>query len=293
MEKFKIVTDSCIDLPLKLVEELDIEVVPLLLTVNGQNYRNFPDERDIKSHDFYDLLRKGAVPTTASVNPSEQEMAMDKWLEKGYDILCISFSSALSGTYQSAVIAGKILRERYPQRKIVILDSLCASMGQGLLVTYAAHLQKEGKTLSEVAEWVENHRQTVCHLFTVGDLFFLKRGGRLSAGKAILGTIMQMKPLLHVSTEGKLVPTGTARGRRQAISRMVDRMMDTIVDPDGQIIYISHGDCLEEAEEMRDKIEEKMKVKTLLINPVGPVIGSHSGVGTLALFYLGNDRTAE
>ena len=293
MGKFKIVTDSCIDLPLRTIEELDIEVVPLLLTIEGRDYRNYPDEREIRSHDFYDHLRRGAVPTTASLNPAEQEAAMEKWLGQGIDILCISFSSALSGTYQSAVIAEKALRERFPERKIVILDSLCASMGQGMLVTYAARLQKAGKTLEEVSQWVIDNRLNVCHLFTVGDLMFLKRGGRLSYGKALLGTLLQMKPLLHVSTEGKLVPTGTVRGRRQAISRMVDRMMDTIVDPENQIIYISHGDCLEEAEEMRDKIEDRMKTGPILLNPVGPVIGSHSGVGTIALFYLGKDRTAE
>lgn len=293
MEKFKIVTDSCIDLPLRTIDELDIEVVPLLLTVNGRDYRNYPDEREIRSHDFYDFLRQGAIPTTSSLNPSEQESPMEKWLAKGIDVLCISFSSALSGTYQSAVIAQKALRERFPERKIVVIDSLCASMGQGMLVTYAARLQKAGKTIEEVSEWVNDHRQKVCHLFTVGDLMFLKRGGRLSSGKALLGTLFQMKPLLHVNTEGKLVPTGTVRGRRQAISRMVDRMVETIVDPDDQIIYISHGDCLEEAEEMRDKIEERVKTGSILINPVGPVIGSHSGVGTLALFYLGKDRTEE
>lgn len=232
------------------------------------------------------------MPTTSQLSPNDFILTMEPYLKQGLDILSISFSSALSGTYQSSVVARNELLKEYPERKIITIDSLCASMGEGLLVTYAAKMAKAGKSIDEVASWLENNKQSVCHLFTVGDLNHLKRGGRLSAGKAFIGTLIQLKPLLHVSVEGKLVPISKARGRKIALNKMVERVVQTIVNPGNQMIYISHGDCLEEALYCQEQLLKQIDVESVLINTIGPVIGAHSGLGTLAIFYLGNERTA-
>jgi len=290
MNKFKIVTDSCIDLPVEMIKSLDLTVSPLSVLIDGKVYRNFPDEREITAKNFYQLLREEKVPTTSQLSPAEHMESMAPLLAEGYDILSISFSSALSGTYQSSVVAINELKEQYPNRKIIAIDSMCASMGQGLLLTYAARLRKEGKSLEEVAKWVEDNKRRISHLFTVGDLNHLKRGGRLSAGKAFIGTLIQLKPLLHVDNFGKLVPTGSARGRHHSLTKLVDRLVETIENPEDQLIYISHGDCIDDANDVKDLIMKKVNVKGVIIHYVGPVIGSHSGLGTLAIFYLGKDR---
>ena len=292
MNKYVIITDSCIDLPNDLVKELKIDVIPLVVTIENKEYKNYPDERDITAIDFYQLLRNHAVPTTSQLSPSDFILKFEPYLEQGIDILSITFSSALSGTYQSSVVAKNELLKDFPERRIITIDSLCASMGEGLLVTYAARMAKAGKSIDEVAKWVEDNKQSICHLFTVGDLNHLKRGGRLSAGKAFIGTLIQLKPLLHVSSEGKLVPVSKARGRKIALNKMVERVVQTISIPADQLIYISHGDCLEEALYVKEQILKLIDVKNVLINYIGPVIGAHSGLGTLAIFYMGNERTA-
>ncbi len=291
MDKYKILTDSCIDLPNELVKQLELVVTPLCVIVDDHVYRNYPDEREITTKAFYQMLREQKVPTTSQLTPNDLIETMTPLLAAGFDILSISFSAALSGTYQSSLIAKKNLQEQYPDRKIITIDSLCASMGQGLLLTYAAKMREKGKTMDEVAAWVESHKRKISHLFTVGDLNHLKRGGRLSAGKAFIGTLIGIKPLLHVDSVGRLVPTGSARGRHQSLCRLVDRTIATIEKPEEQVIYISHGDCLEDALFVKKQITEKLTVKDVVINHVGPVIGSHSGLNTLAIFYLGSDRT--
>lgn len=293
MNKYVIVTDSCIDLPKSLVVSLGITVIPLTVIIEKKEYKNYPDEREITATDFYNLLRSEAVATTSQLSPSDFINVMEPLLKEGIDILSISFSSALSGTYQSAVVARNELLKDYPDRKILTLDSLCASMGQGLLVTYAAKMAKMGKDIDEVAKWVEDNKQSIAHLFTVSDLNHLKRGGRLSAGKAFIGTLIQLKPLLHVSDEGKLVPISKARGRKIALNRMIERVIQTIENPADQLIYISHGDCYEEALYVKEQILKLIDVKEVLINYIGPVIGAHSGLGTLAIFYRGNERNAK
>lgn len=293
MNKYVIVTDSCIDLPKSLVVSLGITVIPLTVIIEKKEYKNYPDEREITATDFYNLLRSEAVATTSQLSPSDFINVMEPLLKEGIDIISISFSSALSGTYQSAVVARNELLKDYPDRKILTLDSLCASMGQGLLVTYAAKMAKMGKDIDEVAKWVEDNKQSIAHLFTVSDLNHLKRGGRLSAGKAFIGTLIQLKPLLHVSDEGKLVPISKARGRKIALNRMVERVIQTIENPADQLIYISHGDCYEEALYVKEQILKLIDVKEVLINYIGPVIGAHSGLGTLAIFYRGNERNAK
>ena len=293
MKNYVIMTDSCIDLPNDLVAKLGLEVIPLTVIIEKKEYKNYPDEREITAIDFYNLLRSEVVATTSQLSPSDFIEAMTPFLEQGKDILSISFSSALSGTYQSAVVAKNELLKDYPNQKIITIDSLCASMGQGLLVTYASNLAKSGKSMDEVAAWVEANKQSFCHLFTVSDLNHLKRGGRLSAGKAFIGTLIQLKPLLHVSEKGKLEPIAKARGRKIALNRMVERVVQTIENPADQLIYISHGDCLDEALYVKEQLLKQIDVKEVLINFIGPVIGAHSGLGTLAIFYRGNERTTK
>ncbi len=290
MQKFKIVTDSCVDLPAEMAKSLDLIVLPLSVTIEDKSYRNYLDEREIKFKDFYQLLRERRIAKTSQVNPEQYIEVIEPLLEEGYDILLVTFSSALSGTYQSSLVAKSELQEKYPHRKILIIDSLCASMGQGLLLKYLAEQKEQNASLEELVLWAEKNKQRLCHLFTVGDLNHLRRGGRLSYAKAFLGTLLKIKPLLHVDMGGRLVQTGAVRGRRQALNKMIERMIQTIENPEKQEIFISHGDCLDDVIYVVDRINESIKVKNVVFNYVGPVIGSHSGVDTLAIFYLGNDR---
>lgn len=292
MEKYVIVTDSCVDIPDQLAKELDLNILPLKVTIKGKEYTNFLDEREISSTKFYDLLREKETASTAQANPADFVRTFTPFLEEGFDVLSISFSHALSGTYNSSLIAQKELKEEFPDRKIICMDSLSASMGQGLLLTYAALLRKEGKTIDEVAKFVEDNRLKLCHLFTVSDLGHLRRGGRLSASSLIVGNLLSIKPLLHVSKEGQLKVYGKARGRFKSLNLMVKRMLKTYDKNNNKLIYISHGDCIDDAVYVKQQIVEKLHVSEdmITINPIGPVIGAHSGVNTLAIFYLGNER---
>jgi DegV family protein with EDD domain len=293
MNDYILFTDSCVDLPDELAKNLDLNVLPLAVEIEGKTYLHYLDERELNVQKFYQLLRERKQALTAQINA---QRFLDEWtplLTAGKDILYISFSAALSGTYNSAILARNELLETYPDRKLVVIDSKCASMGEGLLVTYAARLKKEGASIEEVEKWVEDNKTNICHLFTVGDLNHLKRGGRLSYSKALLGTILRVKPLLHVSLDGKLVQTGMTRGRKGALDAMIDRMFCTITNPKGQTVYISHGDCLEDAEYVKKEIMNRMPIDDVVINYIGPVIGSHSGNGTLAIFYMGQDRYKE
>ena len=290
MKEYIIMSDSCVDLTQEMANDLELDIVPLTLNYEGREIKNYLDEREITNKDFYQAIREHRKMFTSQPNVGEYIEHMERYLKEGKDILNIAFSSSLSGTYNSSLVAKEELEKKYPHQKIIVIDSLCASMGQGLLLTYAANLKREGKTIEEVAEWVESNKLSLCHLFTVGDLNHLPRGGRLSSAKAFLGTLLKVKPLLHVSLEGKLVQTGKTRGRKQSLDALIERMKNTIVNPKDQIVYISHGDCQEEAEYVKGKIIEQLGVKDVVINYVGPVIGCHSGIGTLAIFYLGNDR---
>jgi len=290
MNKFQLLTDSCVDLPSGFVEELDVKVIPLSFSIQDKEYLNYLDERELSNQQFYQLLRERVISKTTQINEYRFIEFFEPFLQEGYDILYIGFSSALSGTYNSSVQAANELQTKYPNQKIITIDSLAASMGQGLLVTYAARLKKEGKSLEEIVKWVEDNKRKICHLFTVGDLNYLRRGGRLSYSKALLGTILRVKPLLHVSNEGKLVQTGMKRGRMSALDAMISRLVETIENPEGQTIFISHGDCLDDAEYVKEQIKAKLPVGEIMIHYIGPVIGSHSGLDTLAIFYYGNDR---
>ena len=290
MRDFVIMTDSCCDLTDQMARELELEVVPLSLHMGEHLYQNWLDGRDIGFEDFYARIRAGEMATTSAVSVGEFEAVMRPILAQGKDILYIGFSSALSTTYQSAVIAADDLRAEFPDARIFVVDSLCASLGQGLLVYLAAKLREQGRSIEEVRDWAEENKLHMCHQFTVDDLHFLKRGGRISATTAVVGSMLQIKPVLHVDNEGHLINIAKARGRQASLKALVDKMEKTVTDPTGQVVFISHGDCREDAQTVEKMVKERLGVKEVYINYVGPVIGAHSGPGTLALFYVGSER---
>ena len=290
MRDYVILTDSCCDLTAEMAAELGVEVLPLSLQMEGKTYRNYLDGRDIGFQEFYAHIRNGALATTSAVNVGEFEAKMREILKTGKDILSISFSSALSTTYQSSVIAAEELKSEFPDARILTVDSLCASLGQGLFIWLCAQEQKKGKTIDEVKAFAEETKAHLCHWFTVDDLNHLKRGGRISAATALFGTMLAIKPVMHVDDEGRLTPVSKARGRRASLTALVDRMAESAMDPENQTVFISHGDCLKDAEFVAGEVRRRLGVKAIHINYVGPVIGNHSGPGTMALFFLGKAR---
>ncbi|MDD4688202.1 MAG: DegV family protein [Eubacteriales bacterium] len=287
---FQILTDTCANLPYEMVSELGLDICSLLFISEGETYYSYKEGENVDLEQFYEMMRNKKVFTTSQINPGEFKDFFCKYLDQGKDILYIGFSSGLSGMMQSAVIAKAELDEEYPDRKIILVDTLCAALGEGVIVHYAANMQKEGKSIEEVASWVEENKLRLCHWFTVDDLMFLSRGGRVSATSAIVGTIVGVKPVMHVDNEGKLILMDKVRGRKQSIRSLVDHMEKTITNPDGQIVGISHGDCIEDAEYLKKLISEKYNFSKIIVNCLDPVIGSHSGPGTLALFFLGSER---
>ena len=288
MSDYVIVTDSSADLPADLVRELEVEVLPLSFTIHGKTYRNYPDGREMDLWSFYQMLRAGEMATTSAVNVADYTDLLEPILQAGKDVLVLAFSSGLSTTYQSSVIAVNELSEQYPDRKLFTVDTLSASLGQGLLVWHAVQEQKRGQSIVAVRDWVEENKLRLCHWFTVDDLHFLKRGGRISAATAVVGTMLSIKPVLHVDDEGHLISMGKARGRGASLTALVDHMEETATDVD--TVFISHGDCLSDAQKVADDVRERFGTKDIVINNVGPVIGAHSGPGTLALFFLGTKR---
>ena len=290
MSQFVILTDSCADLTAELVEQLDVQVLPLSYDMEGKIVYNYPDNREMDPHEFYELLRAGKTATTSAVNVAQFAEAMEPYLQDGKDVLVLAFSSGLSTTYNSAVIAADDLREKYPERKIFVVDTLCASMGQGLLVYLAAKEREKGGSIEAVRDWAEANKMSVAHQFTVNDLFHLKRGGRISATTAVVGTMLSIKPVLHVNDEGRLINIGKARGRGASLKALVDAMEKAAIDPANQTVFISHGDCWEDAQTVADMVKERFEVKEIIMNYVGPVIGAHAGPGVVALFYLAKER---
>ena len=290
MSDFVILTDSSADLGADLVQQLDVRVLPLSFTIQDHVYHNYPDNREMEPHAFYEMLRAGEVATTSAVNVAQYTEALEPLLQKGRDVLVLAFSSGLSATYSSSVIAVEDLRGKYPDRKLYTVDTLCASLGQGLLVYLAAQQRAQGKSIEEVRDWAEANKLKLCHQFTVDDLHFLKRGGRISATTAVVGSMLKIKPVLHVDNEGHLINIGKARGRAASLKALVDKMEQTAIDPGDQTVFISHGDCLEDAQMVAQMVRDRFGVKDVYLNYVGPVIGAHSGPGTLALFYVGIER---
>lgn len=290
MSEYVLITDSSADLSQEMVQELGVTVLPLSFTIQGKVYRNYPDNREMDLPLFYDMLRAGELATTSAVNVAEYTQAVEPILQEKKDVLILAFSSGLSSTYQASVLAAEELREKYPDRKIYTVDTLCASLGQGLLVYLAVQEQRKGRSIEEVRDWAESTKLHLCHQFTVDDLHFLKRGGRISATTAVVGSMLQIKPVLHVDNEGRLINIGKARGRQASLKALVDKMEKTVTEEGKKTVFISHGDCRKDAVAVADMVRERFGTQDIRINYVGPVIGAHSGPGTLALFYLGTER---
>ena len=285
MSKFVITADSTVDLPKAFLEEKQVPVVSLSYIIDGATYK---DGEGLTSKEFYDKIREGAMPTTSQVNPEQARDLFEPILKEGTDILHIAFTSGLSGTYNSCRIAAEELSEEYPDRKVIVVDSLCAASGGGMLLYKALELKEQGKSLDEIVAWVEENKLHVCHDVTVDDLFHLHRGGRVSKASAVVGTIIKIKPIIHVNDEGKLIVIGKERGRKKALQTLVDRMEDKSQGFDNEIVMITHGDALEDAEYVKGLIADRFGITNVMINPLGTVIGSHTGPGVIALFYMGN-----
>lgn len=289
MSEFVLFTDNTCDMPRSFYEENGIEVLTLSCLMEGKRYTY---EDSMPEQEFYAKLRAGSMPTTSQINPEEAAERFRPYAEKGIDILYIAFSSGLSGSCNSGRLAAEMLAEENLPGRIVVVDSLCASMGEGLLVYYAVQLKKEGRPLDEVAAWLEENKLHLCHNFTVDDLFHLHRGGRVSKATAILGTMIGVKPVLHVDNEGHLINIGKARGRKKSLIALVDNMEKQIKDYDGEnkIVFISHGDSEEDAKYVENLVRTRFGIDSFVINYIGPTIGAHSGPGTIALFFMGAYR---
>ena len=287
MSNYKIITDSGCDLSAEMLQRLNVDSVSLSVLFQGEVR---PDSVDAGIKEFYDGLRGGEVATTSAVNPDGWSSVIENAFKAGQDVLILAFSSGLSTTYQSAVIAANELMEQYPARKAYVVDTLGASLGEGLMVYYACRKRDEGMALEDLRDWMENNKQNFCHWFTVDDLMFLKRGGRISATTALVGTMLQIKPVLHVDSEGHLISVAKARGRKAAIDALAKKVAELGEGFDKDAMFISHGDCEEDAQYLASVLKEKFGVKYVHIGYVGAVIGSHAGPGVLALFFLGNHR---
>ena len=288
MATYQIITDSCCDFTQQQFQQNDVLCVPLSVVYNGQAHENFSDEADVKA--FYDILRTGVTATTSAVNPEGWAKAIEPVLQEGKDALVMTFSSGLSATYQSAVIAATDLQEKYPQRKVNVVDTLAAALGQGLLVWYACRKRDEGLSLDELTAWVEENKLHLCHWVTVDDLSHLKRGGRISATTAFVGTMLNIKPIIHVDDEGHLISVGKCRGRKAATDYIAAKMGELGEGFDNSTVFIAHGDCPEDAAALGKIVKEKYGVQNVVTGYVGPVIGAHTGPGVLVVFFMGQHR---
>lgn len=287
MREFVITVNSTVDMPKEWLEERNVDVIPLRYTIDGETYE---DMFGLSAKEFFAKIRAGKKSVTSQVNPQQAKSALERYVKEGKDVLHLAFSSALSGTYNSMCLAAEELREEYPEAKIVIIDTLCACMGEGLLVYYASKMKAEGKSIDEVAEWVEEYKLHVCHNFTVDDLYHLHRGGRVSKATAVVGTMVKIKPILHMNSKGELEMVGKERGRKKSMHSIVDMAVEQSKGWDNEIILITHGDCEEEAQYLATLVKEKMGIEKILINNIGAVIGSHTGPGVLSVFNMGNKR---
>ena len=292
MRDYIIMTDSCCDLSQQEVEELDLTVLPLSFTIEGKTLLNTPDHADMSPEEFFQKIAEGADCTTAAVNVGQFTDAMEKALSEEKDILCICFSSALSTTYQSACIAANDLRGRYPGAKIVVIDSLSASRGQGMLVYRAVRERREKNLdIDALAEYVRSIIQSQDHWFFVDDLNHLKRGGRVSTAAALVGTMLGIKPVMHTDSEGRLTPVSKARGSKAALRALVDKVEELGIEPDkNQPMFICHANCPDYVEYVKKLLEERFGVTDVRADFIGPVIGAHTGCGTLGLFFVGTQR---
>lgn len=288
MREFVITSDSTTDLPLEYLRENGVPFASLSYVLEGKTYR---DNQGLTSKEFYDKVRAGAMPTTSQINVEEARALFEPLVQEGKDILHIAFSSGLSGSCNSCRLAADMLMEEYPECRIEVVDSLCASLGEGLLLHKALQQRQKGDMdVAELAQWTRELAPYICHNFTVDDLHHLHRGGRVSKTTAVLGTLAGIKPVLHVDDAGHLVAIDKVRGRKKSLIALVDRMERQAQGFENDVVFISHGDCLEDAEFVKEQVQSRFGIEQFLINPVGAVIGSHSGPGTLALFFVGAPR---
>ena len=290
MKEFKIFADSTADLPNAIVEELGITVIPTEVIIKGQGYLDYPDEREMDKRDFYKQMRVGEMPTTAVIPPSRFYDYFKEELDKGNDVLYVALSSGLTSTFQNANIAVAELEEEYPDGRIVVVDSLSVSLGEGLMVYYASQMKREGKSIDEIREWIEANRLKFCHWLTVDDLQHLRRGGRITAASAAVGGVLNIKPIINVSAEGKLEPVEKVRGRRGALETLVGKVKADAVNPSGQTLFIVHADSDEDCEWLKDEIQKQVAPKELITCVMGPVIGAHTGPGAIGLVFIGDKR---
>ena len=289
MRDYVILTDSGTDLTMEKAKEVDVRVLDLMVIKEGDPTPYLNSEVDVK--EFYDFLRTKKTATTSAINSDTFSEEMEKIINEGKDVLYLGFSSGLSNTFNAGRIAAEEMSKKYPDAKVYACDTLCASLGEGLLVYLAAKKRLEGASIDEVRDFVEENKLHLCHEFTVDDLMFLKRGGRVSATTAVIGTALGIKPVMHVDNEGHLVKVGTARGRRASIDALFNRVKERAVDIENQTVFICHGDCIDDANYLAGRLTGELGVKeAVYIGYTGVVIGSHSGPGTLAVFYLGTER---
>ena len=289
IKDFVITTDNTADLPYSYYKENGLEYMYLTYNLDGQVYGK---ENELPSKEFYARMRGGSMPTTSQINSEDAKEVWLPYLREGKAILHLAFSSGLSGSCNSARLAAEDLKEEHPEYEIIVIDSLCASLGEGLFVHKAVELKREGKSMEEIAQWLEEHKLNFCHVFTVDDLHHLYRGGRVSRATAVLGSMINIKPVLHVDDEGHLVAVGKVRGRKRSLAALVDMMEERLGSYKGKNteIFISHGDCQEDAEYVAALVKERYGIEKVLINTIGATIGAHAGPGTVALFFLGDKR---
>ncbi len=290
MDKYVVLTDSCSDLSAELVKKYNLDVFPMEFVLDGIAYRNYPDHHELDLKTFYNKLKNGSRGSTTQISPEEFIKFFTPYLEDGYDILYIAFSSALSGTYQSSLVAKDLLSEKYKNRKIICVDTLSASTAEGKLAIQAKENQLNGMTIEENEKDIREKVPSLAVWFTVDDLNCLKRGGRISPTKAFVGTLLQIKPVLHVSDEGKLVAMTKARGRKASLMELFKVFKDDCLDFQNDVIYISDADSEEDANFMGEKIKNELGVKNVVYSKIGPVIGMHSGPGTFLISYYGKKR---
>lgn len=290
MRKFTLFSDSSCDMPYELLQELSIEIFPLHYYFGSAEYEDNKQEKDMTFKEFYSRMRSGEAPTTSAVSVGQIETRFEEEAKAGRPVLYVAFSSGLSTSYNAGVQAAKLVKERYPEAEIYVVDSLAASLGQGLLLYFCALKADEGKTAAEVRDYAESVKLNICHYFTVDDLVYLRRGGRVSAATALVGGLLNIKPLLHVDNEGHLISIGKCRGRKTSVVALANSIKDNTLENTSDVAFICHGDCLEDAEMLKGILINEYGFKKVVIGYTGPVIASHSGPGTLALFYLGGKR---
>ena len=290
MADYVILTDSSCDLPAELADQMQLTVLPLTVDMDGKLYRNYLDGREIGFHEFFEQVVTAKSAKTSAVTSEQFMEVLEPLCQAGVDVLYLAFSSGLSGTYNSGAIAMRELSEKYPERKLYAVDSLCASLGEGLFVDLCHEKKEAGMTIDELRDYAESLKLHICHWFTVNDLIFLKRGGRVSAATAIVGSVLSIKPVMHMDNEGHLIKVDVARGRKASLRALVAKMEKLATDPEKQRVYICHGDCLQDAEYVASLVREKFGITDIRINYVGPVIGAHTGPGVVSLFFVGSER---